>query len=77
MNQAVDFINQSQVDTKLLALLEICELEVINELEILFFFLLVLGVSGGKEGDAEEEVEEVAAFGHVLLDVFAALIEEF
>ena len=74
MNQAVDFINQSQVDTKLLALLEICELEMVDELEILFFFLLVLGVSSCEEGDAEEKVEEVATFGHVLLDVFAALI---
>jgi hypothetical protein len=50
---------------------------VFDELEVLFFFLLVLGVGVGEERHAEEKVQEVAAFCHVLLDVLDALVEEF
>ena len=77
MNQAINLINQRQVDTKLLSFLEIDKLEVLDELEVLFLFLLVKGVGVGEEGHAEEEVQEVTAFGHVLLDVLDALVEKF
>ncbi len=77
MNQAINLINQRQVDAKLLSFLEIDKLEVFDELEVLFFFLLVLDVGVGEECHAEEKVQEVTAFGHVLLDVLDTLVEEF
>lgn len=77
MNQAVDLIDQGQVDKELLFFFELSQFEMVDEFEILFFFLLESTVGVGEHTDTEEQVKKMSAFGHVFFNVLDTLLEKF
>lgn len=57
MNQTVNLIYQCQVNVEFLFLLELCQFQVVNKFQILFFLLLVKIVGVGEHTYTEKQIQ--------------------